>query len=113
MSENAGGQIDNVMRESRLFPPSDEFASQSRIGSLADYEELYERARQDPEAFWGDLAREELHWFEDFHTVLDWNEPVASWFVGGKTNASYNCLDIHLETDRADQPAIIWEGEPE
>ncbi|MEE2989776.1 MAG: acetate--CoA ligase, partial [Planctomycetota bacterium] len=67
----------------------------------------------DPEAFWGDLAREELHWFEDFHTVLDWNEPVASWFVGGKTNASYNCLDIHLETDRADQPAIIWEGEPE
>jgi len=113
MSENAGGQIDNVMQESRLFPPSDEFASQSRIGSLADYEELYERARQDPEAFWGDLAREELHWFEDFHTVLDWNEPVASWFVGGKTNASYNCLDIHLETDRADQPAIIWEGEPE
>ena len=113
MSENAGGQIDNVMKESRLFPPSDEFASQSRIGSLADYEELYERARQDPETFWGDLAREELHWFEDFHTVLDWNEPVASWFVGGKTNASYNCLDLHLETDRADQPAIIWEGEPE
>ena len=113
MSENAGGQIDNVMKESHLFPPSDEFASQSRIGSLADYEELYERARQDPETFWGDLAREELHWFEDFHTVLDWNEPVASWFVGGKTNASYNCLDLHLETDRADQPAIIWEGEPE
>ncbi|MFP6649235.1 MAG: acetate--CoA ligase, partial [Pirellulaceae bacterium] len=113
MSENAGGQIDNVMQESRLFPPSDDFASQSRIGSLAEYEALYERARQDPEGFWGDLARQELHWFEDFHTVLEWNEPVASWFVGGKTNASYNCLDIHLETDRADQPAIIWEGEPE
>jgi acetyl-CoA synthetase len=112
MSENAGGQIDNVMQESRLFPPSDEFASQSRIGSLAEYEALYERARQDPEGFWGDLARQELHWFEDFDTVLEWNEPVASWFVGGKTNASYNCLDIHLETDRADQPAIIWEGEP-
>ena len=113
MSENAGGQIDNVMQESRLFPPSDDFSSQSRIGSLAEYEALYERARQDPEGFWGDLARQELHWFEDFHTVLEWNEPVASWFVGGKTNASYNCLDIHLETDRADQPAIIWEGEPE
>ena len=112
MSENTGGQIDNVMHETRLFPPSDEFVSQSRISSLADYEELYERARQDPEAFWGDLARQELHWFEDFDTVLEWNEPVASWFVGGKTNASYNCLDIHLETDRADQPAIIWEGEP-
>ena len=84
MSENAGGQIDNVMRESRLFPPSDEFASQSRIGSLADYEELYERARQDPEAFWGDLAREELHWFEDFHTVLstlNFSKPEQRWVM--------------------------------
>ncbi|MFP6752807.1 MAG: acetate--CoA ligase [Pirellulaceae bacterium] len=114
MSENTGGgQIDNVMKESRLFPPSEEFASGSRIGSMAAYEELYEQARQDPEAFWGDLARQELHWFEDFQTVLQWDEPVASWFVGGKTNASYNCLDVHLETDRADQTAIIWEGEPE
>ncbi|MDP7204265.1 MAG: AMP-binding protein, partial [Pirellulaceae bacterium] len=113
MSENAGGQIDNVMQESRLFPPSEEFVSGSRIGSMAAYEELYDQARQDPEAFWGDLARQELHWFEDFETVLQWDEPVASWFVGGKTNASYNCLDAHLETDRADQPAIIWEGEPE
>ena len=113
MSENAGGQIDNVMQESRLFPPSEEFVSGSRIGSMAAYEELYEQARQDPEAFWGDLARQELHWFEDFQTVLQWDEPVASWFVGGKTNASYNCLDVHLETDRADQTAIIWEGEPE
>ncbi len=113
MSENAGGQIDNVMQESRLFPPSEEFVSGSRIGSMAAYEELYEQARQDPEAFWGDLARQELHWFEDFQTVLQWDEPVASWFVGGKTNASYNCLDAHLETDRADQTAIIWEGEPE
>lgn len=113
MSENAGGQIDNVMQESRLFPPSEEFVSGAQIGSMAAYEELYEQARQDPEAFWGDLARQELHWFEDFETVLQWDEPVASWFVGGKTNASYNCLDAHLETERADQTAIIWEGEPE
>jgi acetyl-CoA synthetase len=112
MSENAGGQIESVMKETRLFPPSQEFASRSRIGSMAAYEELYEKARQDPQAFWGDLARQELHWFEDFHTVLEWNEPFASWFVGGKTNASYNCLDAHLGTDRADQTAIIWEGEP-
>jgi acetyl-CoA synthetase len=112
MSENAGGQIESVMKETRLFPPSQEFASRSRIGSMAAYEELYEQARQDPQAFWGDLARQELHWFEDFHTVLEWDEPFASWFVGGKTNASYNCLDAHLATDRADQTAIIWEGEP-
>ena len=113
MSENAGGQIDNVMQESRLFPPSEEFVSGAQIGSMAAYEELYEQARQDPEAFWGDLARQELHWFKDFETVLQWDEPVASWFVGGTTNASYNCLDAHLETERADQTAIIWEGEPE
>ena len=112
MSENAGGQIESVMKETRLFPPSQEFASRSRIGSMAAYEELYEQARKDPQAFWGDLARQELHWFEDFHTVLEWDEPFASWFVGGKTNASYNCLDAHLGTDRADQTAIIWEGEP-
>jgi acetyl-CoA synthetase len=112
MSENAGGQIESVMKETRLFPPSQEFASRSRIGSMAAYEELYEQARKDPQAFWGDLARQELHWFEDFHTVLEWDEPFASWFVGGKTNASYNCLDAHLATDRADQTAIIWEGEP-
>ena len=51
MSENSGGQIDTVMQETRLFPPSDEFASQARIGSMAEYEELYQRAKQDPEAF--------------------------------------------------------------
>jgi acetyl-CoA synthetase len=113
MSENSAGQIDTVMQETRLFPPSDEFASQARIGSMAEYEELYKRAKQDPEAFWGELGRQELHWFEEFHTVLEWNEPDASWFIGGKTNASYNCLDIHLDTELADQTAIIWEGEPE
>jgi acetyl-CoA synthetase len=113
MSENPGGQIDTVMQETRLFPPSDEFASQARIGSMAEYEELYQRAKQDPEAFWGELGRQELHWFEEFHTVLEWNEPDARWFIGGKTNASYNCLDIHLDTELADQTAIIWEGEPE
>jgi len=113
MSENSGGQIDTVMQETRLFPPSDEFASQARIGSMAEYEELYQRAKQDPEAFWGELGRQELHWFEEFHTVLEWNEPDARWFIGGKTNASYNCLDIHLDTELADQTAIIWEGEPE
>jgi acetyl-CoA synthetase len=113
MSENSAGQIDTVMQETRLFPPSDEFASQARIGSMAEYEELYQRAKQDPEAFWGELGRQELHWFEEFHTVLEWNEPDARWFIGGKTNASYNCLDIHLDTELADQTAIIWEGEPE
>ncbi|MFP6602411.1 MAG: acetate--CoA ligase, partial [Pirellulaceae bacterium] len=66
---------------------------------------------QDPVAFWERLGREELHWFKDFDQTLQWDEPFAQWFVGGETNASYNCLDSHLET-RGNKAAIIWEGEP-
>jgi acetyl-CoA synthetase len=107
-----GGQIDSVMLETRLFPPPAEFSSQARIGSPAQYEELYERAKSDPEKFWGNLARQELHWFQPFDKVLDWQPPFAQWFVGGTTNASYNCLDAHLQTDRRNKAAIVWEGEP-
>jgi acetyl-CoA synthetase len=76
------------------------------------YQSLYERSIVDSEAFWGEEAREHLHWFEPFREVLRWNEPVAEWFVGGKTNASYNCLDRHLEAGLGDRVAIYWEGEP-
>ena len=54
----------------------------------------------------------ELHWFEPFQKVLQWDEPFAHWFVGGKTNISYNCLDIHLQTPRRNKAALVWEGEP-
>jgi acetyl-CoA synthetase len=107
-----GGQIDTVMLEARRFPPPAEFAAKAKIGSQQAYEELYERAKADPEKFWGDLARQELHWFRPFTKVLEWNEPFAKWFVGGQTNASYNCLDRHLTTHRKDKLALIWEGEP-
>lgn len=105
-------QIDNVLTEDRLFPPSPEFAAKAAIGSMADYETLYNQAKADPVAFWSDLARKELHWFEDFSEGMVWNEPYAEWFVGGKTNVSWNCLDAHLNSEVADRTAIIWEGEP-
>jgi acetyl-CoA synthetase len=108
----SGGQIDTVMHEDRVFPPPAEFVSIASIGSMKAYEELYERAKADPERFWGDLARQELHWFQPFGKVLEWNEPFAKWFVGGQTNVSYNCLDAHLTTARRDKKAIVWEGEP-
>jgi len=111
MSENTSGQIDSVMEEDRLFPPSEEFAARCQLNSNEAYEKLYEEAKQDPVAFWERLGREELHWFKDFDQTLQWDEPFAQWFVGGETNASYNCLDIHLET-RGNKAAIIWEGEP-
>ena len=112
MAESQSGQIVNVMKEARLFPPTDEFASKARIGSTEAYEKLYQQAAADPEAFWGKLAKEELHWFKPFDKVLDWQEPFARWFVGGQTNVSYNCLDAHLGTPRQDKAALVWEGEP-
>jgi acetyl-CoA synthetase len=109
---DAGGGIDSVMHETRVFPPPAEFARQAKIGSLAEYEQLYNQAKADPVAFWDRLAKDELHWFEPYKQTLAWKEPVAEWFVGGTTNASYNCLDKHLTTARRNKAAIIWEGEP-
>jgi acetyl-CoA synthetase len=107
----ASGQLDTVLQETRKFAPPAEFSARARVRSLAEYERLWEEAAADVEAFWGRLA-EELHWFEPFTKVLEWNEPFAKWFVGGKTNASYNCLDAHLNSWRRNKAAIIWEGEP-
>ncbi|NLE38880.1 MAG: AMP-binding protein, partial [Pirellulaceae bacterium] len=112
MAEAKTGQIVNVMKEARLFPPTKEFASKARIGSMEQYEKLYAEAAADPEAFWGKMAKEELHWFKPFDKVLDWQIPFAKWFVGGKTNVSYNCLDKHLGTPRENKRAFVWEGEP-
>lgn len=112
MAAQTDGQIDTVMQESRLFPPRPSFVDQSRIKSLSEYEAIWDRAAADPAKFWGDLAREELHWFTPFSEALVWNEPFAEWFVGGKTNASFNCLDAQIAAGHGDRIAILWEGEP-
>ncbi|MFN9852711.1 MAG: AMP-binding protein, partial [Planctomycetota bacterium] len=106
------GQIANVMNETRVFPPSPDFSSRAVIGSMQAYQALYDESIADPVAFWERQAREHLHWFEPFHTGLVWNEPFAQWFVGGKTNVSYNCLDAHVAAGRGDRVAFHWEGEP-
>jgi len=112
MANEKSGHIVNVMKESRLFPPSEEFSSKARIKSMEEYQKLWEEAAADPGKFWGDLAKDELHWFKPFTKALEWNEPFANWFVDGQTNVSYNCLDAHLDTPRANKAALIWEGEP-
>ncbi|MEP0918506.1 acetate--CoA ligase [Leptolyngbya sp. DQ-M1] len=105
--------IESILHEDRLFPPSAEFSQRARIKNLEEYQALYDRAKADPLQFWSELAEQELHWFQKWDTVLDWsNPPFAKWFVNGKINLSYNCLDRHLETDRRNKPAIVWEGEP-
>ncbi|MCA1625898.1 MAG: acetate--CoA ligase, partial [Acidobacteria bacterium] len=111
MPKNTQIAIESTLHETRVFPPPSNFAANAHIKSFAEYEEIYNKAAEDPEAFWASVA-ENLHWFKKWDTVLEWNEPHAKWFVGGKINASYNCLDRHLETWRKNKAAIIWEGEP-
>ncbi len=112
MAESGSTQIDNVMQEQRVISPTEEFVAAAQIKSMDEYQALWDEAKADPAAFWAKQA-EELHWFEPFEKALEWNEPVAQWFVGGKTNVAHNCLDLHLGTPRENKPAIIWEGEPE
>jgi acetyl-CoA synthetase len=112
MAAQSSGQIDTVMHETRVFPPTAAFAAQARIKSLDEYQKLWDDAAADLPRFWGDLARQELHWFTPFTKTLEWKEPFAEWFVGGKTNVAYNCLDRNIAAGLGSRTAIIWEGEP-
>ena len=103
--------IESILSESRVFPPPAEFAAAAHLKSFEEYERLYAEAEADPPAFWEKQA-EALHWFRRWDKVLEWEEPFAKWFVGGRLNISYNCLDRHLATWRKNKAAIIWEGEP-
>ncbi|MBT5479750.1 MAG: acetate--CoA ligase, partial [Verrucomicrobia bacterium] len=104
--------IESMLREDRVFKPSKEFSKQAHIGSMAQYKKLYKRSIDDPEGFWGEQAEKELTWFKPWSKVLQWKAPNAKWFVGGQTNVSVNCLDRFLDSEKANQAAIIWEGEP-
>ena len=104
--------IEHVLEDTRHFDPSEDFVAHSHLKSRAEYDELYSKSISDPDAFWGDAARE-LHWFKPWDRVLNAdNAPFFKWFEGATTNISYNCLDRHLSTPRKNKAAIIWEGEP-
>jgi len=106
-----GGSITSVLQETRIFPPPKAFASQAHIASMAEYETLWNRAKDDPEGFWGEQAKL-LAWDSDWTKVLDWQPPFAKWFVGGKLNAAYNCIDRHCTGPSKNKAALVWEGEP-
>jgi len=112
MSDSPSGKISNVLNETRIFPPSPSFSQQASIGSMAQYQAIYDNSIQDIEGFWAKEAKEHLHWFKPFETTLEWDEPFAKWFVGGQTNVSYNCLDVHVNNGLGEKVAIYWEGEP-
>src|SRR3982075_100016 len=109
---SATTNIESFQHEDRVFPPPSEFAAKAHIKSMAELEALRAEASADPESFWARLAESELHWFKKWDTVLKWDPPHAEWFVGGRINISYNCLDRHLGTWRRTKAALIWEGEP-
>jgi acetyl-CoA synthetase len=100
-------EINALLNEQRVFPPSADWKANARIADP----DVYARAARDPEAFWAEFASE-LDWIEPWKKVLEWNPPHAQWFVGGKLNASANCLDRHLRGPRRHKAAIVWEGEP-
>ncbi len=112
VATNVPTGIESVLNEERVFSPPKAFARQAHLKSLAEYRKLYRESIQSPEKFWSRQAKAELVWSKRWTRTLKWEEPYAKWFVGGQLNVSYNCLDRHLGTARANKAALIWEGEP-
>lgn len=103
--------IESYQTEERVFPPPPEFAAAAHVRSYEEYVIQYAEAAKDLQGFWAKQAKT-LDWFKAWDSVLEWNHPFAKWFVGGKINVAYNCLDRHLTTWRKNKAAFIWEGEP-
>ena len=100
-------RIDTLLDEQRTFAPSEAFTKQATFGDRA----ALDAAAEDPIDFWVQEASK-LEWIQPWNEALKWSPPHAEWFVGGKLNASVNCLDRHVRTARRNQAALIWEGEP-
>ncbi len=103
---NSGEPMADLLREDRHFEASEAFRVQANMNDPT----VYARAASDPESFWAEQARE-LYWQKPWDKVLEWKPPFAKWFVGGRTNICYNCVDRHLSSPRRNKAALIWEGE--
>jgi len=99
--------IEALLSEQRVIEPPEEFRARAVVNDPS----IYEQAEADHEGFWAEQASR-LSWFEPWNTVMEWNPPWVKWFLGGKLNASYNCLDRHVEAGGGDKVAFYWEGEP-
>jgi acetyl-CoA synthetase len=106
-----GTNMESLLRENRVFQPPAEFAAKAHIKSEAEYEAMYRRSVDEPEAFWAEAAQE-LEWFAPWTSVLEGDISHATWFNGGKLNLSHNCVDRHAAGARRDKVALLWEGEP-
>ena len=99
------------MSDEKIYAPPVQFTASANVAGIEAHRDLYRRAADQPEQFWGELAERELFWFQKWSHVFEWKPPFVKWFVGARTNISYNCLDRHLDTPRKNKIAILWEGE--
>jgi acetyl-CoA synthetase len=104
--QTTGHAIETLFQEERRYPPPADFAAQANARP-----DIYERA-EDYESFWREEALRRVTWFQPFDQVLEWEIPYARWFLGGRLNVCYNCVDRHVEAGRGDRVAYYWEGEP-
>ncbi|MGB9711182.1 MAG: acetate--CoA ligase [Thermodesulfovibrio sp.] len=104
--------IDVLLKEQRTFPPPKEISEKAYIKSMAEYEAIYKRSVEDPEGFWAEIAEQNISWYKKWDKVLDYdfNKPYIKWFINGKLNVSYNCLDRNLDSLR-NKAALIWEAD--
>ena len=107
----ASVNIESTLHEKRLFQPSASFKAQAKIKSLQEYKKLYTQSLRNPDKFWAKQAQD-LLWRKKWREVLQWKTPFAKWFIGGKLNASENCIDRHALSHRRNKAALIFEGEP-
>ena len=108
-------EIESTLKETRTFKPDAAWARRANVPGPTAYKRMAQEAAKNPPRFWARMAKEHVSWFSPWKKVLDWKPPYAKWFVGAKTNVSYNCIDRHLEGENAwrrNKAAIIWEGEP-
>src|SRR5262245_65532351 len=96
-----------LLKEKRVFKPAKQFQSQANIKDP----KIYSLAKKNPERFWAQCA-ENLHWYKKWNKTLVWKPPFAKWFIGGKLNACYNCVDRHVLNGNRNKAELIWEGEP-
>ena len=98
--------------ETPVYNPPAEFSANAHVKSIDEYRAMYDRSISNPEGFWAEQAEQRITWLEKWHTVrqYDYHKAEIGWYLGGKLNACYNCVDRHVEAGRGDNTALIWEG---
>ena len=115
MSVEKTSSVKSLLTEERVFPPPQNFVEKARIKSREQYDELWRKSIECPDEFWGEMAEEHIEWFKKWEAVEEYSfqdDVYVRYYRGAKLNATYNCLDRHLNSWRKNKAALIWQGEP-